>query len=146
MKNTERYQESVKDDIEKVKTGINKESALLRCQNLISKQELKSLKQITPITPIARPTLKTHKSPLKVRLIIKTIDLAFYKTSTLLSNELKVLISQRKSHIKDSEEFINKIKSEILNKNEKTLSFDISDMYPSLLLKNEVAAEEIKRI
>ena len=52
----------MKDDIEKVKTGINKESALLRRQNLISKQELKCLKQITPITPIARPTLKTQKS------------------------------------------------------------------------------------
>ena len=63
-----------KDDIEKVKTSISKEIALLRDQKLILKQQLKSLKQRTPITPTARPALKTHKIQLKLRFIINTIS------------------------------------------------------------------------
>ena len=47
-----------KDDIEKVKTSINKELALLKNQNLSAKQNLKSLNQIRPLTSTARPTLK----------------------------------------------------------------------------------------
>ena len=35
--------------------------------------------QLTPTNLTARQTLKTHKNPLKVRLIVNTIGLAFYK-------------------------------------------------------------------
>ena len=46
----------------------------MRRQNLVTKQELKILKKITPITLTARPTtLKTHKNPVKLRSIIKTV-------------------------------------------------------------------------
>ena len=50
-------------------------------QKLITKQELKNLKQI--ITPTARPTLKTYINPLNVRLIINTTGSKFLKTSML---------------------------------------------------------------
>ena len=86
---------------------------------MISKQELKSLKQITPISAIARPTLKTQKS-IKNE-INDTICSAFYKISKLVSKDLKTFTCQGKLYIKDVEEFINKIKNETLNKNEKDL-------------------------
>ena len=54
------YKKLEKDDIEKVKTSINKELALLKYQNLSAKQKLKSLNQIRPLTSTARPTLKNH--------------------------------------------------------------------------------------
>ena len=52
------YKKLEKDDIETVKTSINKELALLKNQNLSAKQNLKSLNQIRPLTSTARPTLK----------------------------------------------------------------------------------------
>ena len=75
------------------------ELALFRRQNLITKQELQSLQQITSIIPTARPILMTHKNPLKVRLMVSTVGLVFYKISKLVSKELKTLLSQGKSHI-----------------------------------------------
>ena len=38
-------------------------------ENVISKEPEKMLKQISPTTASARPTLKAHKNKLKVRLI-----------------------------------------------------------------------------
>ena len=111
----------------------------------MSVEELNNLSQITQITPGARPTLKTHKNPLKVRLIINTKGSTFYKIAKLVSRELKPLTISGKSYIKDSEDFINKIKNETLQENERIVSFDISDMYPSLSRK-DVVQEAIRRV
>ena len=78
LDNQTRYKALGKDNIEKVKSSINKELASLRKENLITKELMKELKQITPITPRARPTLKSHKNPLKCRLIVNTRGSAFY--------------------------------------------------------------------
>ena len=132
LQNRERYKEVKKDDIEKVKTKVNKELATLRKENKLSVNEVKSLKQITPTTPKARPTLKAHKDPLKIRLIINTKGSAFYKIAKLVSKELKPLTTTGKSYIKDTEEFVSKLKNEKIEDDEKLISFDIADMYPSL--------------
>ena len=63
LENKERYKELFKDNIEKVKSETNKELAKLRKEKLLTIEELNNLKQITPTTPVARPTLKTHKDP-----------------------------------------------------------------------------------
>ena len=62
-----------------------------------------------------------------------------------MSREIKPLTITGKFYIKDSEDFINNIKNERLQENEKIVSFDISDMYPSLS-KNEVVQEVIRRV
>ena len=72
LSNRERYKELEGDNIEKVKKAVNKELKSLCDGNKITTDMKKQLKQITPTTPIARPTLKAHKNPLKVRLIINT--------------------------------------------------------------------------
>ena len=112
LSNKERYKLIPKDDIEIVKTKINKELAILRKDDKISIECLKKLKQITPITPSARATLKAHKDPLKVRLIINTKGSAFYHIAKFVNNELKPLTTTAASFIKDTEEFANKIKGE----------------------------------
>ena len=114
------------------KTAVNKEIAKLRNENKITIEQMKKLKKITPETPNARPTLKAHKNPLKVRLIINTRDSVFYKIAKFISNELKPLTVSGKSFIKDSKQFVDKIKNVSLREGEKMVSFDIADMYPSL--------------
>ena len=145
LSNTDRYSSLTKDDIDKVKININKELATLRKENIISADFMKSVKQITPTTPIARPTLKAHKDPIKVRLIINTQGSAFYKIAKFVSKELKPLTTTGKSYIKDTEEFVRKIKGEQILEGEKLISFDIVDMYPSLPI-TDVLKEVIRRI
>ena len=105
----------------------------------------KQLKQITPTTPIARPTLKAHKNPLKVRLIINTKGSSYYKIAKFISRELKPLTASATSFIKNSEQFVNKLKNIQLQEAEKIASFDIADMYPSLP-KQHVIKEVERRI
>ncbi|XP_057308243.1 uncharacterized protein LOC130646122 [Hydractinia symbiolongicarpus] len=59
--------------------------------------------------------------------------------------ELKYLTTSAKSYIKDTEQFVNKVKEINLDENEKLVSFDIADMYPSLP-KSEVIHEVERRI
>ena len=101
------YKPIPKDDIENVKTKINKELPIIRKEDQISIECLKKLKQITPITPSARATLKAHKDPLKVRLIINTKGSAFYNIAKFINKELKPLTTTATSFIKDTEEFVN---------------------------------------
>ena len=79
LSNRERYKELEGDNIEKVKKAVNKELKSLCDKNKITTDMKKQLKQITPTTPITRPTLKAHKKPLKVRLIINTKGPSYYK-------------------------------------------------------------------
>ena len=58
--------------------------------------ELKKLEPKTPSVPSVRPTLKSHKVLLKIRLIIYT----------LVSRELKPFVLAEKSYNKDSASFV----------------------------------------
>ena len=145
LSNRERYKPMMEDNIENVKTSVNKELNNLHKEKKITKELLNKLKQITPATPSGRPTLKAHKNPLKVRLIINTQGSAFYKVAKFVSNELKPLTTNAKSFIKDTGDFVDKLKDITLNDDEKLISFDIADMYPSLP-KEEVIREVERRI
>ena len=145
MSNRERYKELEGDNIEKVKKAVNNELKSLCDGNKITTDMKKQLKQITPTTPIARPTLKAHKNPLKVRLIINTKGSSYYKIAKFVSRELKPLTTSATSFIKDSEQFVNKLKNIQLQEGEKIVSFDIVDMYPSLP-KQDVIKEVERRI
>ena len=99
LSNLERYKELEGDNTEKVKKAVNKELKSLCDGNKITTDMKKQLKQITPTTPIARPTLKAHKNPLKVRLIINTKGSSYYKIAKFVSRELKPLITSATSRI-----------------------------------------------
>ena len=145
LSNQERYKELEGDNIEKVKKAVNKELKSLCDKNKITTDMKEQLKQITPTTPIARPTLKAHKKPLKVRLIINTKGSSYYKIAKFVSRELKPLTTSATSFIKDSEQFVNKLKNIQLQEEEKIVSFDIADMHLPLP-KQEVIKEVERRI
>ena len=63
----------------------------LHKSNLITADELKKLEPKAPLVPSARPT-KAHKVPLKIILTINTQGSTSYKTSRLVSRELKPLV------------------------------------------------------
>ena len=89
--------------------------------------------------------MKIHKDPLKIRLIINTQNSPIYKIAKKISKELRPLIRSGKSYIKDTEQFVDKIRNIKLEEDEIMISFDISDMYPSLP-KQDVITEVVRRI
>ena len=99
LSNRERYKELEGDNIEKVKEAVNNELKSLCDENKITTDMKKQLKQITPTTPIAQPTLKAHKNPLKVRFIINTKGSFYYKMAIFVSRELKPLTTSATSFI-----------------------------------------------
>ena len=89
--------------------------------------------------------MKIHKGPLKKCLIINTQNSPIYKTAKKILKELRPLIRSAKSCIKDTEQFVDKIKNVKLKEDETMISFDISDMYPSLS-KQDVIIEVVRMI
>ena len=141
----ERYRKLRTDIIKQSRAALNKKLAELKFKNLITKEEHSSLKPSVPKTPKARPILKIHKDPLKIRLIINTQNSPIYKIAKKISKELRPLIRSGKSYIKDTQQFVDKIRIAKLEEDETMISFDIPDMYPSLP-KQDVITEVVRRI
>ena len=78
-------------------------------------------------------------------MIINTQNSPIYKIAKKISKELRPLIRSGKSYIKDTEQFVDKIRNIKLEEDEIMISFDISDMYPSLP-KQDVITEVVRRI
>ena len=140
-----RYGKLRTDTIKQSRAAINKKLAKLKLKDLITKQEHYSLKPSVPKTPKARPILKIHKNPLKIRLVINTQNSPICKIAKKIMKELRPLIGSGKSYIKDTKQFVDKIKNIKLEEYETMICFDISDMYPSLP-KQDVITEVVRRI
>ena len=142
LDNQNRYNSLKKEN---VRSKVNKKLKELKDSGLISENLYKDLKPHTPKTPSARPLLKIHKNPLKIRLVINTQNSAVYKIGKLLSKELRQITTSGKSFNTDSKRFEENIKDEKLSDDEQIVSFDIKDMYPSLP-KYDVLSEIKNRI
>ena len=78
-------------------------------------------------------------------MIINTQNSPIYKIAKNISKELRPLIRSGKRYIKDTEQFVDKIRNIRLEEDETMVSFDISDMYPSLP-KQVVITEVVRRV
>ena len=63
LNNQNRYYSLKKDNIDNVKSKVNKKLKELKESGLISEKLYKDLKPHTPKTPSARPLLKIYKNP-----------------------------------------------------------------------------------
>ena len=78
-------------------------------------------------------------------MIINTQNSPIYKIAKKISKELRPLIRSGKSYIKDTEQLADKNRNIELEEDKIMISFDISDMYPSIP-KQDVIAEVVRRI
>ena len=101
LNNQNRYYSLKKDNTDNVRSKVNKKLKELKESGLISEKLYTDLKPHTMKTPSARPLLKIHKNPLKVRLVINPQNSAVYKIGKHLSKELRQITISGKSFIKD---------------------------------------------
>ena len=102
LNNQNRYHSLKKDNIDSVRSKVNKKLKELKESGLISAKLYKDLKSHTPKTPSAIPLLKIHKNLLKIKLVINTQNSALYKIGKILSKELRQITTSGKSFIQDS--------------------------------------------
>ena len=131
LQKKERYTKIRRDPSAICRTQVNKKLNELAEKNMISEEEVKKMKTITPRLPQARPSLKAHKDPLKVRLIINTQGSATYKIAKEVAKELKPLTINGRSFVKNSAGFVNSISDITLEDSDNVASFDLEDMFPS---------------
>ena len=89
LNNQNRYHSLKQDNIDNVRSKVNRKLKELKESGLISEKLYKNLKPHTPKTPSARALLKIHKNPLKTRLEINTKTSAVYKIGKLSSKKLR---------------------------------------------------------
>lgn len=86
-----------------------------------------------PIIPRLYTQLKLHKPGNKVRPITPNNNAPTEKLAIWLLNKFNSMkLKFESASIKNSIEFVNKIKNEHINDNEMQLSFDIENMYPNV--------------
>ncbi|XP_055959216.1 uncharacterized protein LOC130014266, partial [Patella vulgata] len=88
------------------------------------------LKPNHPRPPYARATIKTHKNPIKARLLVCSRDSVFYNVAKHMSKLLAPLGTSSTSFIKDSGGFCNTIRD--LNRPGKIVSYDVVDLFTNV--------------
>ena len=156
MVNTElckedRYGSRKWDDTDKCRAEVNSCLKGLQSENMLTKDQVTALKMITPRAPTARPTLKAHKDPLKIRLIINTRGSATYKIAKEVAKQIKPLTEEVRSFIKDSGSFVETVKDLEISDEEHIISFDVEEMYTSLpkgdvlrVLKEQIQRQDFR--
>ncbi|XP_055306468.1 uncharacterized protein LOC129570775 [Sitodiplosis mosellana] len=88
---------------------------------------------------VSNPTLpkmyalpKTHKEGKKMRPIVSNIGAPSYKLAKWLVAELKKLPKWESFSVKNTYDFVDKVKTVKLNQNEIMTSFDVSSLFPSV--------------
>lgn len=88
---------------------------------------------------VSNPTLpklyalpKTHKIGNKMRPIVSNINAPTYKLAKWLVSEIKKLPQLESLSVKNSFEFVEKIKDLELSENEMMVSFDVASLFPSI--------------
>lgn len=121
------------------------------CKSLFSDRDLRKLTLMNPLAPKLYSLLKIHKIGNPIRPVVSFFSAPSYKLSKLLIDIIKTNTNfSARYSIKNSYDLVDKIKNVTLPSNAKFVSFDVSNLFPSipvidsvklvekLLLKNKV--------
>lgn len=120
-----------KDPTIKYKSKINK--AIDQSNALFDDSVKQKLKVMNPLAPKLYSLIKLHKPDNPIRPVVSFVS----APTTKISNRLITLITthcnfQPKYSIKNSHDLINKIKDSKLPNNSKLISFDVTNLFPSI--------------
>jgi predicted GIY-YIG superfamily endonuclease len=120
----------IKKIIKEVKKTINS-------SNLDEKTK-KRLLPTNEITPRIYGLPKIHKEGIPLRPIVNTIGSPTYELAKYVAKILGPLVGHTDSFIKDSKDFINTIKNEILKPNDTLISFDVVSLFTKIPLNEAI--------
>ena len=119
------------DPTDKYTKNIN--SAINKCVNLLDTQARRNVKHIKPKAPEFTGLPKLHKENLPVRPLINYTSAPTYKIAKKLQHIIKNSIKMENVHsVKNTLEFIEKIKTIEILPNYKLVSMDIVNLYTNI--------------
>lgn len=133
MLNDEAFKLLKKDPLNKYKKQVN--DCLKACNNIIADSEKKHLKINNPKIPKLYTLPKIHKPGDKMRPIVSSVNSPAYKLAKWMNKRLNLFESFDSLSIKNSFDFVEKVKDIRLDKNDILVSFDVESLYPSIPLE-----------
>lgn len=117
--------------------GFAKEvKVILKDCNFLINEELRvELVVSNPVLPRLYGLPKLHKTGDAMRPIVSGINAPTYKISKWLVREFSKLIEPFSMAVKNNYEFIEEIKDELINEDERLISFDVAALFPSIPLE-----------
>lgn len=125
-----KYKEIKRNPLKKMIREVN--SFRQRVRTIFGDRVCRSLIVSNPILPKLYALPKTHKEGKKMRPIVSNVNAPCYRLAKWLVKELKCLPKLETLSVKNSFDFVNKIKHETVNDNEIMISFDVSSLFPSI--------------
>ena len=116
----------------------NKNNALVKKwfqNNWIGKSTTQSLTNLNAIPCRIYGLVKTHKPGMPLRPIVSSINSPFYNMSKYFGNILEKVVGKTGHTVKNSYEFIEFLKSQILPDDFVLSSFDVESMYTNIPIK-----------
>ena len=124
------YEELRSDPVERVSAEFHRNIREIFSDNQFL---IKKFQSIGSKLPYLYGNVKTHKQGHPMRPIISTIGSVSYFLSKFLVNLLKPLIgSISSSHIKNSNDFVDKVKSAHIDSNSLFVSFDVKSLFTNV--------------
>lgn len=124
------YKEMEKNPIKKMIREVN--SFRQRIRSCFGDRTCRSLIVSNPVLPKLYILPKTHKEGKKTRPIVSNVNAPCYRLAKWLVKEFKCLPKMDTLSVKNSLDFVDKIKDESLRENEIMVSFDVSSLFPSI--------------
>ena len=140
LSDTKTYQKLRKDPTTKLDRQHKSRLKRLRDNKELDQRTYDKLNTSHPQPPYARATVKIHKDPIKMRLLVCSRDTVFYSTAQYMANLLSPLGKMANSYVKDSRDFCKKIQD--ITTPGKIVSYDVIDLFTNI--PRQEALETIK--
>ena len=126
------YKELNKDPTNKTNAEIIKLISQWDKRNLLDSDTVKGLKNRQPKTATLYLLPKIHKNNTPGRPIISAINSPTEKISAFVDHHIKPLAQIQPSYLRDTKDFLNKLKSLTVNENTYIITADVSSLYTNI--------------
>ena len=140
LKDTSTYQQLKSDPTAKYKTRLTQCLKRLKDEKKLSHKEWKKLYPTSEEHPKFYGLPKVHKQDIPLRPIVSSIGSLTYQTARHLANILGPLVGKTIHHIKNSGDFIKKIKDLEVPPARKMVSFDVTALFTSIPVPDAIQA------
>ena len=144
LSDTNTYEIIKQDPTKKFKTNIAKLLKSWKDNNKISYQTWRRLYPTAADVPKFYGLPKVHKQQIPLRPIVSSIGSVTYESAKLLSKILGPLVGNTEHHIKNSTDFVDKIKDLEVPPPWKLVSYDVSALFTSIPIDKAVEITTLK--
>lgn len=126
------YKIETQDQTKKVQNNVNNLVKSWTRKKLITEQQKNKLICHNGHTPFIYGLPKLHKENIPLRPIVSNIDSPTYNLSKFLSNTISNVLGNSEYHVKDSWQFCEFIKKQIVPNNHIIMSLDVTSLYTNI--------------